>query len=127
MSSEFDARAQWIRLGGDGIVYVTAKPGVEMDLADAEETIQKVGLICNGVVRPVLVDMSDLKSISREARSYFAGPDTAKVEAATALLTRSPLNKVMGNFFLRLHKPLIPTRLFSSEVEAVEWLRTFLT
>lgn len=127
MSSEFDARSQWIHLGGDGIVYIKTKPGVEIDLADAEESVQKVALLCQGAARPTLVDLSDLKSITREARSYYAGPETAKVESAMALVIKSPLTKAIGNFFLSLHKPMIPTRLFRSEVEAVEWLRTFLT
>jgi hypothetical protein len=33
---------------------------------------------------------------------------------------------VLGNFYLGLNKPLVPTRLFTSEEEAQAWLRSFL-
>ena len=41
-------------------------------------------------------------------------------------LIRSPLARAIGNFFRGLNKPLFPTRLFTSEPEAMAWLRSFL-
>ena len=127
MSTEIELRTQWVRLGTDGIVYIRTKPRAEIDRADAEETMHVISSLCNGKVPPALVDLSDLKSMTREARLYFAGPETAKVQSAAALLIKSPLTKAIGNFFLGLNKPLIPTRLFTSETEAVAWLQAFLT
>jgi hypothetical protein len=43
-----------------------------------------------------------------------------------ALLVGSPMSRAIGNFFIGLNKPLIPTRLFVSEPEALAWLRGFL-
>jgi hypothetical protein len=127
VSTEIELRTQWIRLGDDGIVYIRTKPRVELDRADAEEGILAISSLCAGKPRPALVDMSDLKSMTREARLYFAGPETAKVESAAALVIKSPLTKAIGNFFMGLNKPIIPTRLFTTETEAVAWLRGFLT
>ena len=127
MSTEIESRSQWVRLGTDGIVYVRMKPQVEIDRAAAEEAVRAISVVCNGQVRPALVDLSNLKSMTRNARLYFAGPDTAAVQSAAALVVKSPLTKAIGNFFMGLNKPLIPTRLFTSETEAVDWLRTFLT
>ena len=127
MSTEIELRSQWIRLGEDGIVYIKTKPRVDMDRADAEEGIRACGAMCGGKLRPALVDLSNLKSMTREARLYFAGPETAAAQSAAALVIKSPLTKAIGNFFMGLNKPLIPTRLFTSETEALVWLRTFLT
>jgi len=127
VSTEIESRSQWVRLGTDGIVYVRMKPQVEIDRAAAEEAVRAISVVCNGQVRPALVDLSNLKSMTRNARLYFAGPDTAAVQSAAALVVKSPLTKAIGNFFMGLNKPLIPTRLFTSETEAVDWLRTFLT
>lgn len=127
MSTEIELRSQWIRLGEDGIIYIRIRPRIEIDRADAEEGIRAVASLCNGKLRPALVDLSDLKSMTREARLYFAGPETAAVESAAALVIRSPLTKAIGNFFMGLNKPLIPTRLFTSETDALAWLRTLLT
>jgi hypothetical protein len=48
------------------------------------------------------------------------------VESAAALLIGSPLTRAIGNFFMGLNKPLIPTRLFTSETEALAWLKGFV-
>jgi len=127
MVVELDVRSQKIRLEEDGIVRAKLKPHVDVDLTDAEEAVSAIASLCQGVRRPVLVDITEVKSMTRECRVYFAGPETAKVEAAAALLIRSPLTKAIGNFFMGLNKPLFPTRLFTSESEAIGWLSSFLT
>lgn len=69
--------------------------------------------------------MRDIKSMDREARRFFAGPECAKAESAAALVIGSPITKAIGNFFLGLNKPIIPTRLFTNEADAIVWLKTF--
>jgi hypothetical protein len=120
-------RSQDISLGDDGILRLRMKPDVfELDLADAEEVIRAVGEIGGGVARPALVDLRTLRSMSRDCRKYFAGPETAKVQSAAGLLVVSPIARAIGNFFMGLNKPLIPTRLFTSETDALVWLRDFV-
>ena len=126
MRREIEVRTQTIWLSDEGIVHAKLKPHIEVDHADAEEAVRAIGTLCNGKKRPVFVDISEIKFMSREARTYFAGPETANVKSAAALLIRSPLTKAIGNFFLGLNKPLFPTRLFISEAEALTWLRGFL-
>jgi hypothetical protein len=128
MTQHCDVRSQSISLGDDGIIRTKMKPEVfELELADAREVIQAVAALCGGVRRPALVDLRELRSMSRDCRKYFAGPDTAKVQSAAALLVISPVARAIGNFFMGLNKPLVPTRLFTSEADAVGWLRGFLT
>lgn len=57
-------------------------------------------------------------------RVYYAGPATAEIFTAAALPVESMLSRAIANFFLGLNKPLIPTRLFNDEAEAVAWLGT---
>ena len=128
MTQHCDVRSQRISLGDDGIVRTTMQPGVfELELADAREVIHAVGSLCGGVRRPALVDLRELRSMSRDCRKYFAGPETASVETAVALLVGSPIARAIGNFFMGLNKPLMPTRLFTSEDDALVWLRGYVT
>jgi hypothetical protein len=120
-----ETRTQAVWLSDEGIVHARLKPHIELDLADAEEAIRAITTVSRGARRPVFVDMTAIKFMSRDARMYFAGPETANVESAAALLVRSPLTRAIGNFFLGLNKPLFPTRLFTSESEALAWLRGF--
>jgi len=120
-----DTPTQVLWLDDDGIVHVEVKPGSVVALSDAVEAVRALAQLTGGSKRPVLVDMTRTQGIDREARNYFAGPECAKYERASALLVNSPLTRAFGNFFLGLNKPSIPTRLFSDEVEALMWLRTF--
>ena len=74
---------------------------------------------------PMLVDVRTVSAIDREARAHLAGPEGARINSAVALLVGSPLSQAIGNFFLGLNKPLIPCRLFTTEPEALAWLRGF--
>ena len=73
----------------------------------------------------VVIDITDTREITKEARDYFANERTASIQRATALLTKSPVSRIIGNFFLGLNKPISPTQLFTDPQKAVEWLQTF--
>ncbi len=73
----------------------------------------------------VLIDMTSVTEISKEARDYFANERTASIQRATALLIGSPVSRVIGNFFMGLNKPVSPTRLFTDPDKAIQWLHTF--
>ncbi len=73
----------------------------------------------------VLVDMTAITEISKEARDYFANERTASIQRATALLIDSPVSRVIGNFFMGLNKPISPTRIFTDPHKAIQWLHTF--
>ena len=123
MVSPVEVRTHIIWLEDDGIVRVKVKPNIQITLQDAQAVIRAVSGVCGGKRCPALVDMRGLIALDREARLYFAGEETAKAEAAAALIIESPLSRAIGNFFMGLNKPLIPTRLFTSEAEALAWLK----
>jgi hypothetical protein len=117
---------QRLWLDGEGIVHAESLPGATQTRVDAEMCVASMWEIAARRRRPVLVDLRRLKTMDRGARTYYAGADTARVQLAAALLLGSPLTRVIGNFFMGLNKPLIPTRLFTSEPLAMAWLRSFV-
>ncbi len=38
----------------------------------------------------------------------------------------SPISSMIGNFFIRISKPLVPTKIFTDEAKAKEWLKQFV-
>ncbi len=121
-----ETNAQILWLGDDWILHSRAIPGAEMQLADAQEMIHKLIAASGGIRRPGCIDLTGLKSISRDARNYYAGPEPAVVECAVALVVRSPMARAIGNFFLGLNATTVPARLFTSEPPALEWLRQYV-
>ncbi len=89
---------------------------------DAQERIRNS---LNKEKTRVLVDMTELTEMSKEVRDYFANERTASVQRATALLIVSPVNRIIGNFFMGMNKPISPTRLFTDQQQAMQWLQTF--
>lgn len=113
-------------LDESGILRGVAHDGVENTLEQAREQIALQRTMGGGRPRPLLMDIRAVRSLSREARAYYASPVAAEVISATALLIASPLSRALGNFFLGLNKPHMPTRLFTDEAEAMAWLREHL-
>ena len=73
----------------------------------------------------VLIDMTAVSEITKEARDYYANERTGSVQRATALLISSPVSRAIGNFFMGLNKPIYPTKLFTDPQKAIRWLQTF--
>ena len=109
-----------------GFIHAVMRPGCEMHLADAQENVAAIFAFV-GRAMPVLVDMRGIRSQSREARLYFEGPQAELATRAVALLIGSPVSRVLANFFMRVRPQRIPTRLFTSEVDALAWLGEWST
>ena len=106
----------------DGIVCITWIPNIKIGLVVAKESVAAVKTLCQGTP-PLLIDIQAIKSIDREARAYYAGPEITDVNAI-ALLVDFAVSQVIANFYLRINKPTIPTKMFTSEREALKWLQT---
>ncbi len=113
-------------LGEDGIIRVVTLPDVEVTLENITEINRNIKKLIMGKKVPVFTDIRGVKSITREARLFASGEDSAQVSSAAALLIGSPVSKVIGNFFLGINKPPYPAKLFSSEKKALQWLKGFV-
>ena len=123
---EIVTRTNKVWLGEDGVVRSTALSNAEETLTNAKETMAAIAKVSTGIKRPLLVDLTRAKSITREARTYYSGAEAAAHYKAVAIVAGSPVSRVIGNFYLGLNKTPTPTKLFGSEIEALAWLRGFL-
>lgn len=112
-----------VDLGADGVVTVRIQPGVHQSMANAEENLGAALGERDGRRRPLLIDMRGAKSLDPEVRHYYSGQVLIDGFLALGLLVdASPLGTMMGNVYLRVARPGIPTRLFTAEARAHEWL-----
>jgi hypothetical protein len=110
-----------------GFIHSVILPGAEQTLADAQENVRISIQIGGGKRRPLLVDLREIKSQTREARDYYGSEESGTCFSAAAVVVGSPVSRLLGNFFLGFNKSAhAPLKLFTSEQEAVEWLKTFL-
>jgi hypothetical protein len=119
-------RTARIWLDSHGIIWDVEDAGCEHDIEDARANVAAYRTMGRGRKRPLLVDMSQMKSISREARSFYTSTEVSQVISSVALVVGSPLSRMIGNFFMGLNKGPVPTKIFSSTQAATVWLRQFV-
>jgi hypothetical protein len=111
-----------VKIRPDGIVEYRYRDGVSISGSDAQRVLER-GAALTDEPHPTLVVASNVKHVDREARAIFAeGPMNASISSRVALVVATPVSRVLGNFFLGLNKPRFPTKLFSTEADAVAWL-----
>ncbi|MBL7717653.1 MAG: STAS/SEC14 domain-containing protein [Flavipsychrobacter sp.] len=123
---EITTRTERIKIEDSGIIDCVVLDNAVVSLEDARENIEAVRILSQGGSRPVLVDITRSRGISRDARAYLAGDETARYQSACALVVGSPLSQLIGNFFLGFNRTKFPIKLFHGQDEAREWLHTFL-
>lgn len=112
-------------MGEDGIARTKVKKGSEVKLEHAQENSVVVNSFYVDAKFPLLIDARGIKSMEREARSFFTTNGRKTNTLAFAIIIDSSVSKAVGNFFLGINKPLIPTKLFLNEESALAWLLKF--
>jgi hypothetical protein len=123
MSDSFENNYMRIRKES-GILYCAFGQNLNLNRDLAQMIVKERIAFSKGISYPALIDVTGVKNITKEAREYMAG-EGAELLTAGALLITSPVARVIGNLFLMLNQPKIPTRLFTSESEAQQWLQQF--
>ena len=119
VSEKIRLRAAEIQLREDNIIYIDILPNAELVLEDSNEIYDAVMKLAGGKLYPLLIDAESIVSMDRDARKRFSKETTV---SAVALLVKTPLSKIIGNFFVGLNKTSIPFKLFTSKTDAFEWL-----
>lgn len=112
--------ATW--LSEEGVVIAVAYPQPLHTLDDAIENSRINEELAGDIKRPFIIDLTKVTAMSREARAYYARPETKKFLTAVAIITESNLGRLVANFFIGLAKPALPTKMFNNYNEALEWV-----
>ena len=98
--------------------------GVQQSLANAQENLALAVAQAGGVRRPLLIDIRTALPLDADARHHYSGQALVERFSALALLVEaSPFGRMLGNVYLRVARPGIPTRLFADETLAIDWLK----
>jgi len=115
-----------ISLNTEGVVMVRIRDGAYQALADAKENLSAAVEATVGKRRPLLIDIRTAQPLDADARHHYSGQTLIEHFSALALLIDGrPLGRMMGNVYLRVARPGIPTQLFADEPRAREWLNGF--
>ena len=118
-----ETKTAQIRLNESGLIVVRINHNASQSLADAKENLAAAISEAGGQRRPLLIDIRRALPLDADARHHYSGQTLVERFSALALLVEaSPFGRMMGNVYLRVAKPGIPTQLFSEEADATTWL-----
>jgi len=119
-------RTATIALRDDGILRFDMLPVDELTIDDQKEILEKVKKLGGGKAFCNLVVFSQYVHVDEAARKFCAGEAANIYTIADAFVVNSIALKLVGTFYTQVNKPIKPTRIFTQEEEAAQWLRTFL-
>lgn len=109
----------------DGILYIYAS-GDEITLLQYIALIPKIGEMTDGKKVPILCTPDEFLVLDEHTRKYMARADANPYSLASAFITRSLSQKLLGNFFMNFLKPARRIRMFTNREEAITWLKSIL-
>ena len=117
-----DVAHVWAEEGILNFVYKISR----LDMNFAKKSVEVRKNLSFGQSYPMFIDISEIKSTSKEAREYLSKGIAIENISAAALLAGSVLSKLLGTFFLTFNKPPIPLRIFTDRTEAIKWLKKYV-
>ncbi|WP_276496632.1 hypothetical protein [Pontibacter litorisediminis] len=108
----------------EGILHCVYKDVALVDLEIAKACVQERLAFIGRTVYPSLFDITRIKQSTKEARDFMANEGNEQV-SASAILISSPMLKMTANFYIKVNKPRNPTRMFTDEPSALEWLSRY--
>ena len=109
----------------DGIYYANYKP-IVVNLRIAKEIVKQRQSVTLGESYPFVVDIRYVKRFKMDHVSYFSSDESVDDISKLALIIKSKFVAKLANLYYIIVKPRIPTKLFSSEEEAKEWINLTL-
>jgi hypothetical protein len=111
----------------DGILYQDYAPGTELTHKDSlKELMVYRTYFCKEVKRPIVVDITNIKRVSKESRDIYSSEEMGGLISAAALIVGNPVSRIMGNFYMGINKTKMPVRMFTRTGDARKWLKDFL-
>ncbi|MCK6649903.1 MAG: hypothetical protein L6Q66_09625 [Bacteroidia bacterium] len=115
-----------IHLRDDKVIHVAVKAKNEIGIEQIIEIIQGIALVGESKKHPIMITVEDHTFPTPEARKYLAQADTNPFASASAFIVKNLAQKLLVNAYLKMNRPSRPTRMFTTEESAIQWLKTFL-
>jgi hypothetical protein len=109
-----------------GIIENYVFPGKHIDVDEIKQIREANLKLSAGKKYVVLVSSGHLSSISKEAMNLISAKDYSDQILGKALLVEFMGHRLEGNFYLRVKRPAMETKIFTDREKALEWLRRLI-
>lgn len=105
----------------DNFLTITIKEDVEIDTEQMQEQVKLRKEMVDNEPFVILVDSRSFHSSTKEAREYISKIED-KNWLGMAVLVNSLPTRLITNFFIRMNKPFVDTKMFTDKSTAIKWL-----
>jgi hypothetical protein len=107
------------------ILFYRVKQEQVVDVSEIKEMLFYVQEFMGPKTHYAIIDFGGNLSSSTEARDIYAQAEyIQKYRIADAFLVKSLPVRLIANFFIKVTKPKVNTRLFTDETQAINWLES---
>jgi hypothetical protein len=110
----------------NGIFYLSYKQGLVITHDIALEIVRLRLQFSENTAFPLLITDHGILGMDKSARDWFSSEEGTCQITACALVLNTVYSRVLGNFFIKLTRPLIPVKIFNDQARAQEWLNLFI-
>jgi hypothetical protein len=112
-----------VSLHEEGHILIRVYENSDVDLQDIRAIHEAKAKFAAGKNHTVIFCTPMMGNITRAAREFSASVECNENAIGKAIVAKSVAMLLIGNFFVKFHKPPAPTRVFNCEVEANKWLK----
>ncbi len=110
----------------DHILIGHYKKDLKINLDVARQIVHSRLSFTRGKNLPSMIMSEGVISMDKPAREFLASKEGVKGLLASAIIVDSAFSSFLGNFFLKVNKTKIPTKIFLNISKAQEWLQQFI-
>ena len=113
-----------VELRDDGIIQFFYGDSINYTMKETEELENVVSKITKGVVHKSLRVAGKFSNIDIEVMKYLSRGRSTLFTLADSFVLHSMPQKLLANFYLKINKPVLPTKFFTQTTEAEQWLQS---
>jgi hypothetical protein len=114
-----------IKWRSDGIIHSHTSSNLDFNIESLKKFNEVMGRLVNYKKVPLFITFDEFAIPPVETREFWAKVESCPYSAADAYLTATIGHKLIGNIYLKFNKPGRPTKMFTTNEDAIEWLRNF--
>lgn len=112
----------------DGYIHILFKDMSVIGEEEAKIVAEDIIELCDGVAYPFITNGLGITiRMNKEGRDLFATyRPLIKVRKGQAIIVNNTPSRLLANFYIKYHKPINPTKIFTKFDEALEWTKSLV-
>lgn len=114
-----------IQRPSDCVLVIRYDSELNVTLDAAKQVTAEVSRFFGATELGVVHSLGDTTTIEPGVREYMQGKSRYAHKIAEAFVVKNLGQRILANFYLRVARPACPTEVFTTEEEAIKWVKMY--